>query len=105
MNKHELEERTKRFAVDVMQLVDSLPSSRSLAVLANQVVRSGTSIGSNYREANRAESRKDFIHKIGVVEKEAAETEFWMELLVEMHAGRPEEIARLKQESSELLAI
>ena len=62
-------------------------------------------IGANYREANRAESRKDFIHKIALVEKEAAETQYWLELCVEANIGNSEERQELLQESGELLAI
>ena len=62
-------------------------------------------IGANYREANRAESRKDFIHKIALVEKEAAETQYWLELFEEANTGDPEDRHWLLQESGELLAI
>ncbi len=68
-------------------------------------LRSGTSIGANYREANRAESRSDFIHKIGVVEKEASETRYWLELCEEAGLGDTEERHWLLREASELLAI
>ena len=68
-------------------------------------MKSGTSIGANYREANRAESHNDFIHKIGVVEKEASETQYWLELFEEASIGDPSERRWLLQESGELLAI
>ncbi len=76
MEKAELEQRTKRFALRVIGFVAELPKSKVNDVLGYQLLKSGTSIGANYREANRAESRNDFIHKIGVVEKEAAETQY-----------------------------
>ena len=105
MDKAELEQRTKRFALRVIRFVAKLPNSKVNDVLAYQLLKSGTSIGANYREANRAESRKDFIHKIGVVEKEAAETQYWLELSWEAHVGNAEERHGLLQESTELLAI
>ncbi len=70
-----------------------------------QVLKSGTSIGANYREANRAESKDDFIHKIALVEKEAAETQYWIELFDESNIGNPPECDWLLKESTELLAI
>ena len=70
-----------------------------------RLLKSGTSIGANYREANRAESRDDFIHKIALVEKEAAETQYWLELFEEAGEGNPDERRWLLQESGELLAI
>ena len=74
-------------------------------VLGYQLLKSSTSIGANYREANHAESRSDFIHKIGIVEKEAAETAYWLELCTEANLGKPEALRPLLQESLELLAI
>ena len=74
VNKADLETRTKTFALRVIQFVAGLPVNKVTDVLGYQVLKSGTAVGANYREANRAESRKDFIHKIGIVEKEASET-------------------------------
>ena len=74
-------------------------------MLSYQLLKSGTSIGANYREANRAESRNDFVHKIALVEKEAAETQYWLELFEESNIGDPTERCWLLQESGELLAI
>jgi len=105
MDKAELERRTKTFAVRAIRFVAALPKSKVTDVLGYQLLRSSTSIGANYREANRAESRNDFIHKIGLVEKEAAETQYWLELLEEVKIGNAEERRWLLQESSELLAI
>src|SRR6476620_5410301 len=78
----DLELRTKRFALAVIKFTSSLPSTRELDVLARQLVRAATSIGANYREANRGVSRADFTNKIGTVQKEAAETQYWLELPV-----------------------
>jgi four helix bundle protein len=105
MDKAELEQRTKRFALRVIGFVAELPKSKVNDVLGYQLLKSGTSIGANYREANRAESRNDFIHKIGVVEKEAAETQYWLELSQKARLGSTQERQWLLQESGELLAI
>lgn len=105
MNKIGLEDRTKVFALRVIGFVSELPKNKVTNVLAYQLLKSGTSIGANYREANPAESRNDFIHKIGLVEKEAAETQYWLELLEESNIGDLDERRWLLQESGELLAI
>ena len=105
MDKRELEKRTKTFALRVVRFVSGLPKSKVTDVLGYQLLKSGTSIGANYREANRAESHNDFIHKIGVVEKEASETQYWLELFEEANIGDPNERRWLLRESGELLAI
>src|SRR6266850_7640634 len=101
----DLELRTKRFALAVIKFTSSLPSTRELDVLARQLVRAATSIGANYREANRGVSRADFANKIGTVQKEAAETQYWLELLIESGIGKGPVSTELHQECSELLAI
>ena len=105
MDKAELEKRTKSFAVRVIQFVGNLPKNQVADVLGYQVLKSGTAVGANYREANRGESRKDFIHKIGIVEKEASETLYWLELLDESNIGPVIERQWLLRECKELLAI
>lgn len=105
MDKWELERRTKRFALRVIQFVSSLPSNTVTRVMGYQLMKAGTSIGANYREANRGVSRADFLNKIGIVEKEAAETQYWIELFDEAGVGDANERAWLSQKSSELLAI
>ena len=105
MDKTELEKRTKIFAIKVIRFVAKLPKNKTTDVLGYQLLKSGTSIGANYREANRAESRNDFMHKIGVVSKEAAETQYWLELFKETDLSDKEDLNRLHQESTELLAI
>jgi four helix bundle protein len=105
MDKDDLERRTKAFALRVVRFVAGLPKGKVFDVLGYQLLKSGTSIGANYREANRAESRNDFIHKIGVTEKEAAETQYWVELFEMSNMGDPEERRWLLKEASELLAI
>ena len=103
--RKELEERTKRFALDVIALAASLPSNRAADILARQLLRSGTSIGAKYREANRAFSHDDFIHKLSICEKEAAESEYWLELLGEAGIGDAEGSEKLRLEVNELLRI
>jgi len=123
VDKRELEERTKAFALRVVRFVSGLPKSKVTDVLGYQLLcpepfvpgpkdqgpveglKAGTSTGANYREANRAESHNDFVHKIGIVEKEASETQYWMELFKEADIGDSEEGSWLLQESGELLAI
>src|SRR5947208_17038046 len=101
----DLEERTKRFALAVLEFASSLPRNRAADVLVKQLLRSATSIGANYREANRAVSRADFANKVGTVQKEAAETQYWIELIVESRIGDHSVASNLHKESSELLAI
>lgn len=83
MNKEDLKARTKRFALRIMRLVEALPKNASGRAIANQLVRCGTGVGSNYRACCRGRSRAEFIAKIGVVEEEADESAFWMELIIE----------------------
>ena len=105
MNKAVLEKRTKQFALKVIAFVATLPQTRACAVIEYQLVKAGTSVGANYREANRAESRSDFIHKIAIVEKESSESRYWLEICDEAKFGDPQQLSWLLQEASELLAI
>ena len=98
MNKAELEQRTKEFSLILIRFLQSLPKNYLGEVLGRQLLKSGTSIGANYREANRAESKADFIHKLAIGEKEASETLYWLELLLEAGIGA-------NQAAKELLAI
>jgi len=86
-------------------LVERLPKKKSADILGYQLLKAGASVGANYREANRAESHDDFIHKIGIVEKEASESEYWLELLKEAELGNPDDNERLLIECRELIAI
>ena len=103
--KKELERRTKAFALGVIKSVAKLPRTQAGTVLSHQLLKSGTSIGANYREANRAQSHDDFIHKIAICEKEAAETEYWLELILEAGLDKAGSFPDLLAESRELLAI
>jgi four helix bundle protein len=105
MDKVELERRTKQFALRITAFAATLPMGKVGDVIRYQLVKAGTSIGANYREANRAESRNDFIHKIGIVEKEASETQYWLEICDEDKFGDAERRAWSLQESGELPAI
>ena len=105
MNKIELEKRTKEFSLILIRFLQSLPKNYLGEALGRQLLKSGTSIGANYREANRAESKADFIHKLAIVEKEASDTLYWLELMLEAGIGANQEAIRLIQEAKELLAI
>ena len=105
MNKIELENRTKQFALRIIAFAATLPTDRIGDVIRYQIVKAGTSVGANYREANRAESRNDFIHKIAIVEKEASETQYWLEICDEANFGETQQRVWLLQEAGELLAI
>ena len=103
--KTELEERTKRFAVRVVKAVAVFPKCAEGQIIGRQLLKAGTSIGANYREANRAESRSDFIHKVGLAEKEAAETIYWLEICRDTKLGSERHILDLLDEAGQLLAI
>jgi four helix bundle protein len=105
MDKHELEQRTKKFAVDVIRFVGTFDRSAAARVIGYQLLRSGTSIGANYREANRAVSRRDFSHRVAITEKEASETHYWLEICLETSYGDPVVCADLLGEVDQLLAI
>jgi four helix bundle protein len=100
-----LERRTKQFALQVIKFVSILPRTRDAGILARQLLRSATSIGANYREANRGVSRADFANKIGTVQKEASETQYWIELLIESGITSNPSAKALLKEATELLAI
>ena len=104
-NAPDLKLRTKRFALDVIQFVESLPSGETSRVLGRQLLRSGTSVGANYRAAKRAKSTADFISKMGTVEEEADESAYWLELLMDSGKVKPVQAQPLVREANELLAI
>jgi four helix bundle protein len=81
MNNENLKRRTREFALRVVKLVEAAPKSATAQVLGRQLLRAGTSVGANYRAATRARSNADFIARMGIVEEEADETVFWLELL------------------------
>lgn len=101
----DLAERTKRFALRVVAMYSTLPKSTEAQVMGKQVLRSGTSVGANYREANRARSKAEFIAKLGDSLKELDETAYWLELLVESGIVPAPKLASLQDECNQLLAI
>ena len=103
--KADLKARTKEFALRVMKLVDAMPRTIQGRVIANQIIRSATSVAANYRAACRAPSRAEFIAKIGVVEEEADETSFWLELIIDSGLLTEERIRPLLGEAGELVAL
>ena len=105
MNREQLEKRTLFFALKIIEFVATLPNGKTGEVVEFQLVKAGTSIGANYREANRAGSRYDFIHKLGIVEKESSESVYWLELCDAAELGAIDLRRWLLQESRELLAI
>jgi len=105
MTEKELKDRTKAFALRALKLIDTLPDTRSGRVLANQLGRSGTSVGANYRAACRSRSTAEMISKLSVVEEEADESAFWMELVADHGLMPAPKVAPLLQEAGELTAI
>ena len=101
----ELEKRTRKFAVRIIRLSATLPNTPEGMVVRNQITKAGTSIGANYREANRARSRADFKNKIKISESEASETQYWLEVIVEAKWLSWEKVKPEYDECSELLAI
>ena len=77
----ELEERTKQFAIDIIRLSSTLPNTPEGRTVRTQLTKAGTSVGANYREANRARSKADFKNKISICESEASETQYWQEVI------------------------
>jgi four helix bundle protein len=103
--KTELEERTLAFSLAVIRFIVEFPRSSVGDVVGRQLLKSATAIGANYREANRAESRDDFIHKTGIVEKESAEAVYWLEICSRGMIGSDVGAQHLLAEANELLAI
>jgi len=101
----QLEKRTKLFAITIILLSSSLPNTPEGRVIRNQVTKSGTSIGTNYREANRARSKADFSNKISIAESEASETAYWLEIIEELEWTENQKIQTIMTEANELLAI
>lgn len=100
-----LELRTLQFAISIINLSASLPKSSEALVIRNQITKSGTSIGANYREANRSRSKPDFKNKIKISESEASETVYWVEIISELNWQEPMAIHQIMKESKELLGI
>lgn len=102
--KH-LEKRTKTFAITIIKMSSLLPNTPEGRVIQNQLTKSGTIVGANYREANRSRSKADFCNKISIAESEASETVYWLEIIEELKWLDLKEIKILEEEAIELLAI
>ncbi|HVU18778.1 MAG TPA: four helix bundle protein [Candidatus Didemnitutus sp.] len=100
-----MKERTKRYGVRIVKLASSLPRMEPGWILGRQLLRSGTSVGANYRAACRAKSRADFINKLKIAEEECDESLYWMELLLDADFISENRLSALRTEGSELLAI
>jgi four helix bundle protein len=105
MNEDDLKQRTKRFSLRVMKLVAALPSTVVARAIGGQLVRCGTFLAANYRAACRGRAKPEFIAKLGIVEEEADESAFWMELLMEAGLTQKRVITPLLIEANELVAI
>jgi len=101
----DLQKRTKAFALRVIRLVERLPNGKTADVLGKQLLRSGTSVGANYRSACRARSAAEFCSKMGIVEEEADESGYWMELLADSGVVKAHLLQDLQKESSEVVAM
>jgi len=105
MTEREFLERTKQFALRVFKLVGALPQTIQGRAVAAQLIRSGTSVAANYRAACRARSKPEFVAKLGVVEEEADESAFWLELIMETNLLSATKVKSLLSEASEIVAI
>jgi four helix bundle protein len=105
LNEELFKTRTRKIALEILELVESLPRSRTADVIGRQLLRSGTSIGANYRAACRGKSKADVISKLAIVEEEADETIYWLELLVESKIVQPSRVNLLMKECNEIVAM
>ncbi len=105
MNEQDFKDRTKRFALAVIRLVQRLPRNPTTEVMGRQLLRCGTSVGANYRAACRGRSFPDVLAKLGVVEEEGDEAAYWLDLLVESGVILPEQVSELRKEADELVAM
>ena len=105
MDKTEFKKRTKTFAINIGRFCLSLPYSKVVRHYEDQIIRSSASVGANYRAACRAKSKADFINKLRIVEEEADESLYFLELILEFHPAKKEEVITLHKEGNELLAM
>jgi len=101
----DLEKRTRDFAVRIIRLSSKLPNTPEGRVIRNQITKSATSMGANYREANRSRSKADFKNRISICESEASETQFWLEIIIDANWLTREQIESEYAECGELLAL
>ena len=97
--------RTKKLAVAIIKQMEKLPQSRAADIVARQVIRSGTSVGANYRAACRAKSTPDMINKMKIVEEESDETAYWLEILIEAGLVKQDQVTDIYKETNEILAM
>jgi four helix bundle protein len=100
-----LEKRTRMFAVNIIRISTLLPDISEARVIRYQLTKAGTSIGANYREANRARSKSDFRSRIRICESEASETQYWLEVILDLNWLPPEKIQPIYKEACELLSL
>jgi len=105
MNEEQFKSRTRQLALEIIGLVESLSRGRTADVIGRQLLRSGTSIGANYRAACRGKSKADVISKLAIVEEEADETVYWLELLIESKIVEPSRVNLLLKETNEIVAM
>ena len=105
MNEELFKTKTRKIGLDIIELVESLPKSRTSDVIGRQLLRSGTSVGANYRAACRGKSKADVISKLAIVEEEADETIYWLELLIESQTVEVWRVNLLLKESNEIVAM
>lgn len=105
MTPEELKARTKQFALRILKLIATLPKTIEGRAIANQLVRSGTSVAANYRAACRARSKTEFVVKMGIVFEETDETQLWLELIIESKLLPSKQVEALLNQASELVAI
>ena len=105
MDRETMKARTRAFALRIIKLVQALPRNQVGKVLGNQLLRAGTAVGANYRAAQRARTPREFDAKLGIVEEEADECGYWMELLVESGTVEADRLAPLLAEANEITAI
>ena len=100
-----LKARTRLFALAIIRLVEDLPRGRAADVIGNQLLRAGTAVGANYRSACRARSRREFAAKMGIVEEEADEAQFWLDLVAARGFADADRVGSLRDEAGQLVAI
>ena len=105
MRNQELCDRTKQFALRIIRVVDSLPRSSAGEIIGRQLLKAGTSVAANYRASQRARSRAEFRAKLGIVEEEADESCFWLDLIMDAGLIKASRVASLRQEAHEITAI
>jgi four helix bundle protein len=105
VNEKEFKNRTKQIALRVIRLVESLPNTNSAQIIGKQLLRSATSVGANYRAACRGKSKADVLHKLSIVEEEADESLYWLELLAEANIVSERKLSALMHEINEIVAM